>query len=881
MLKVFRAVALSLLVASFAGSAAGADLSLLADGKSDYQIVVPNESPTPEFAACLQQTARLVQTAFKANGAEVAVVAEKDRDPAKAAILLGGTDAAAKQGIDVTKLKDWSYVLRAVGRDVIIAGHDQVSPFSRDPKSRRVEGFDRVGTAKATCDFLREYLGVRFLYPEVPARTPISGAASIDLLKSPAIEYLPVKAAAIPADLNVARTPFMRGNMAYPPSASFYDLAHSRFPRVDEPFGGHTWESAIPPEQYNAEHPEYFALLSGKRWKAGDGNAQYCLSNPQVQELIYKHMAKQFDEGSAAVDLGQPDGFRECQCEECNKLYGTGKDWSEKIWLFDKMIAERLLKSHPTKYVTLVSYILTANPPKTYNKFPANVRVMLTGTNEEDIAPWRSVDVPGGFYGYIYNACPNLATRYSPMRTPQYVEKQVKRLAANKIDSIYRDGNGHLFGNEGPVYYVMGRMCDDPENNKALELLPEYYQAAFGKAAAPMRSYYDQLYHAINLYSDHIGTRNDAWSYKTLEGRGRKTVSDPFQFIAFLYPPHVLSGLETELSQAERLADSTKVKTRLALVRREFEWIKNLARVVHLYHAFELQPDGPSRDRLLDAIEHRNAAIDALYEDRNHVKQPDGWAQSMFPIIGHDKHHLRLKHDGYQEPYSRTCLNWDVAAMRRAPLPGKKRLAVRPAQSEVTLDAPVWQSAAANELTLITPLIGLPRKTSVKLLYDKANLYVRAESDLEPVGPYEFPSYGHDTYLRNVESLDVYLAPRPGTDVAYRFMTGADPKTRWDAAAGFITDAIDPRYGQDDPTWNGPWKSEAKLDEKAGKWYALLTIPFKSLAVEPPQAGSTWRGNFGRVHVVSPNKLDRSIWSSTLGNASMDDRTIFGEITFE
>ena len=59
-------------------------------------------------------------------------------------------------------------------------------------------------------------------------------------------------------------------------------------------------------------------------------------------------------------------------------------------------------------------------------------------------------------------------------------------LAANKIDSIYRDGNGHLFGNEGPVYYVMGRMCDDPEKNSALQLLPEYYEAAYGKAAAPM-----------------------------------------------------------------------------------------------------------------------------------------------------------------------------------------------------------------------------------------------------------------------------------------------------------------------------------------------------------------------------------------------------------
>lgn len=858
-----------------------AELVLLNDGKSDYQIVVPSEFPTQALGACVQQTARLVQTTFQANGAEVSVVAEKDRDASRPAIFVGDTEFARTAGIDNGKLKDWSYVLRAVGRDLIIVGHDQPTPLPVDPKTKHCDGMDRVGTAKAATDFLRDYMGVRFLYPEITFRTPISGAASIDLLKSPAIEYLPQKRVAIPGDLNVAKTPFIRGNMGYPPSASFYDLAHNRFPRVDEPFGGHTWETAIPAEKYNAEHPEYFALLSGKRWKAGDGNAQYCLSNPDVQELIYRHMAKQFDEGSAAVDLGQPDGFRQCQCEACKKLYDTGDDWSEKIWLFDRMIAERLLKSHPTKYVTLVSYILTANPPKSYKKFPANVRVMLTGTNEEDIAPWRDVEVPGGFYGYIYNNCPNLATRYTPMRTPAYVEEQAKRLFANRIDSIYRDGNGILFGNEAPVYYVQGRMFDDPEHLQAVNLLGEFYEAAFGKSAASMRSYYDQLYHAINLYSNHIGTRNDAWAYKTLDGRSRKTVGDPFQFIAFLYPPHVLAALDADLTQAERSAGSTKVKTRLALVRREFEWIRNLARVVHLYHAFELQPDGPSRDRLLDAIDARNIAIDALYGDTRGPTPVDGWAFVLFPLMGHDRHHLRLKHDGYQEPYSRTCLNWDTQAMRRAPLPGKKSLTVARTSSPLSLDSPLWEKAKAHELTLATPLIGLPRKTTVKLFYDDANLYVRTDGELEPEGPYVFPVYGRDTYIQGQEAVDVYLAPQVGGDVAYRFMSGADAKTRWDAAAGFITDAIDPRFEQDDPTWNGEWRNESRVDEKNARWHAQLTIPFKTLKVSTPAAGTTWRGNFGRYHVVRPNKFDRSIWSSTLGNASMNDRSIFGEIVFE
>ena len=861
--------------------AAAADVVLLRDGKSDYQIVVPDKHQTPAVADGVNQTARLVQTAFKANGADVPVVVEKDRDSAKPAIYVGNTAFARQQGLDVTKLKDWSYVWRVVGKDVIIAGHDQATPLPIDPKTKSCEGMDRFGSAKAAADFLRQFMGVRFLYPDIPLRTPLRGAAEIDLLASPAIEFLPVQSCVLPADLYLEKTPVIRSNTSYPASASFYDLATNRFPRVDEPFGGHTWEQAVPPEKYNATHPEYFALLSDQRWKAGDGNAQYCLSNPDVQELIYQHMARQFDEGSAGIDLGQPDGFRECQCENCLKLYDTGEDWSEKIWIFDRHIVERLQKSHPGKFVTIMSYILTANPPKTFKAFPANTRVMLTGTNEEDIAPWRGYEVPGGFSGYIYNSTPNLGTRYTPMRTPGFVEAQVKRLAANRIQSIYRDGNGMLFGLEGPVYYVMGRMFDDLEHNAAQNLMPEFCEAAFGKAAFPMQSFYDQLYHAINLYSDHIGTRADAWTYNTIEGRRRKTITDPFQFIAFLYPPSVLAALDADLTQAERLANTEKVKTRLALVRTEFEWVRHLARVVHLYHAFELQPDLASRDRLFDAIDARNAAITALYGERGNPKPGTGWSYVLFPLPGHDAAHLRLAHDGYQEPYANTCLNWDIKSLRTAPLPGKKRLTVAQAKAPITLDAAEWQAAPANELTLLPPLTRLPRKTTLRLLYDKTNLYVRAECELEPNGPAEFPAFNRDTDLRAEESLDIYFSPQAGLDVAYRFLAGANARSQWDAAAGFITDPLDPRFGQDDPTWNGEWQSESRIDAEEHRWHALITIPFTTFAVQSPNAGTTWRGNFARSHQTQAGKVDRSIWSSTLGNTKIDDRNVFGEIAFE
>jgi hypothetical protein len=60
-----------------------ADLVLAADGKSDYQIVVPDTFPTPQICELIGESAQLIQRAFAANGFDVPVVSESKRDSAK------------------------------------------------------------------------------------------------------------------------------------------------------------------------------------------------------------------------------------------------------------------------------------------------------------------------------------------------------------------------------------------------------------------------------------------------------------------------------------------------------------------------------------------------------------------------------------------------------------------------------------------------------------------------------------------------------------------------------------------------------------------------------------------------------------------------------
>ncbi|NOX57064.1 MAG: hypothetical protein GXP27_22040 [Planctomycetes bacterium] len=141
-------------------SAEPAEVVIAADDTCPYQIVLPDASATEAIRGGLYETARLVQAAFLANGFRTPIVVESQRDAAKPAIFLGNTRFSREHGVDTSKVIGWGYILKVVGRDVIIAGRDQPAPVKTTQPRRPT--WDRIGTAKGVADFLRQYAGVRF-----------------------------------------------------------------------------------------------------------------------------------------------------------------------------------------------------------------------------------------------------------------------------------------------------------------------------------------------------------------------------------------------------------------------------------------------------------------------------------------------------------------------------------------------------------------------------------------------------------------------------------------------------------------------------------------------------------------------------------------------
>lgn len=148
------------LAATASATACAADLVIAEKGSTDYRIVLPAGSKDEIIAHWLFISAKLMQAALERNGFKIEIVKEGTASQGKPGIYLGAADFAKKNGVRVEQYDDWTYHLKAVGKDLVIAGND------RKDHGRPLRGtpLALLGTVKGVCDFLRQYAGVRFLF---------------------------------------------------------------------------------------------------------------------------------------------------------------------------------------------------------------------------------------------------------------------------------------------------------------------------------------------------------------------------------------------------------------------------------------------------------------------------------------------------------------------------------------------------------------------------------------------------------------------------------------------------------------------------------------------------------------------------------------------
>jgi len=551
-----------------------ADLILAGDKKSPYCIVIPAAGADKAMDNFYRKAAGMLSLAIRnSSGAVVRVVPEDQFSGSQPAICIGYTKALRAAGVDPEKFSPWESLIFVKDGNIFLAGRD----LHRKMKLSYPDDlmFFELGSYQAAVHFAEQFCNTRVTIPGVAATLPQSKLT-------------------VPADFRWNKCPQIRYCIGRS-SGELYDTANNfrAYGGWYGTHGGHSHNVAIPPAQYFDRHPEYFAVRGGKRVRG----VQYCLSNPEVQELIYKELLNHLDQGYQMVQLAQSDGFMPCQCEKCRNYLGhkvtadpknddafrNDPAWGEQLWIIHRKMAERLLKDRPGKGVVIIAYGPTVNPPKTFKEFPSNVAIELAaGAVEEQFKSWKEYKVPQGLLTYLYNWGNHHHEGYTPKRSFRFLQEQAQALNAMKIIGIFRCGFGELPALEGPAYYMWGRWLNDPAAD-AQKLLKDYCVYTFGSAASAMVKFYNILDSRLELGRD---IPPEDWNNPRLLDGTEPAMQYNLYLLKIRYPQNIIAEMEKQLKEAEKSCDTEAGKFLFPLLKEEFTYLKYTSSAVSALEQF-------------------------------------------------------------------------------------------------------------------------------------------------------------------------------------------------------------------------------------------------------------------------------------------------------
>ncbi len=249
---------------------------------------------------------------------------------------------------------------------------------------------------------------------------------------------------------------------------------------------GHNWAGLVPRSLFK-QHPEYFALVKGKRQPS-----QLCVSNPEVVRIAAEAVIRRFRQHPELnmVSVEPNDGGGYCQCENCRRL-GT---ISDQVFWFANQIIARVRREFSDKWVGLYAYAYHSDPP--HFRIRPGVYVQVTTgfrytklSFDEQVRAFRRLGAKVGVYDYfsVYPWDFDIPGRAKASRVT--ILSQSIRHYRDLGLTTYSAESSCNWGPCGLGYWVAARLMWDADEDLDA-LLDDFFTRAFGKAAAPMRRLY-------------------------------------------------------------------------------------------------------------------------------------------------------------------------------------------------------------------------------------------------------------------------------------------------------------------------------------------------------------------------------------------------------
>lgn len=382
---------------------------------------------------------------------------------------------------------------------------------------------------------------------------------------------------------------------------------------------GHAYEIIVPRNKAIFDkHPEYYALVDGKR--TGD---KMCISNPGVQKLVADYALNYFKENpnEDSVSVEPSDGGGWCECAQCAKI-GTPSD---RALFLANTVAKALEKPYPDKYVGMYAYYQHAPPPTRVKAHPKVIVSVATafmpqGTPVEIIEGWKDKAQVAQFgireyYAVIPwdhdwpGASNGSNTQYLQRTIPEFYKLGARFLTAESGDD---------WGPCGLGYYLASRMLWDTDQAKNLDALKQdFYDKAFGPAAAPMKTFYEAIDGANKplLSADLVGRM-----YRSLSEARKLAASD--EAIQNRIDDLILYTRYVELYRVYDLAGGDARQQAFAQL---IQFAYRLSRT-HMVHSMGLYRDLYTRDK---AVQMPEEAKFEVPEGKNPWKNSDPFPRAQ------------------------------------------------------------------------------------------------------------------------------------------------------------------------------------------------------------------------------------------------------------
>lgn len=418
-------------------------------------------------------------------------------------ILIVKNHNSLPPGVNISKLKEEGFIIKRVNADLIITGKDM------------------RGVSYGIYTFLEKFVGIRWLWPGetgevIPKLKRLEIKGDIDIREEP--------------DYFMRFIPSGRSNpkaQVHPNSFKGKIGLWRKRNKVGgsvEIRGVHAFGEIVPPRKYFHNHPEYYALVNGKRGgeeikyallKNVDdfhlaGNWQVCTTNPDVIKLTVEYVMRKFNETSKSViiNVSPNDGFGFCECEKCKSLdtkETTGEFSlngerfpliSERIFTFVNQVARNVIETHPNRFINILAYGFYHKVPNNIPRLADNVIVQYCVGCHGHCAPevkkrdydriknWARYHTHIGIYEYfIMGIWPGTPRVYAS-------------LIAEAIKNYHKMGVRYFFTQAannwatcGVNYYVAAKLLWNTRLNYR-GILNDYYKRGFGHAADVIKNYF-------------------------------------------------------------------------------------------------------------------------------------------------------------------------------------------------------------------------------------------------------------------------------------------------------------------------------------------------------------------------------------------------------